>query len=179
MVKVALTVEGETSEVMDAIRRLMGSDAATAALPGIETDAVPAALPAAEDPPALLAAMGAPDSPAPVAEPEPEPEVPEGQWTLDHVRTFWDYLAPQAREVYRQVAAGSGYVVSRQSLLDSMGLTARSLSGRLSSQGHAVRRIRRLHNVSLPHPMSFDALADEYKMLPDVADGIFRLNLEP
>lgn len=179
MVKVALTVEGETSEVMDAIRRLMGSDAATAALPGIETDAVPAALLPAEDTPALLAAADAMASPAPVAEPEPEPEVPEGQWTLDHVRTFWDYLAPQAREVYRQVAAGSGYVVSRQSLLDSMGLTARSLSGRLSSQGHAVRRIRRLHNVSLPHPMSFDALADEYKMLPDVADGIFRLNLEP
>ena len=177
MVKVALTVEGETSEVMDAIRRLMGSEAATAALPGIEMDAVPAALSVADDTPALLAAADVMASAPPAPEPEPEPEVPEGQWTLDHVRTFWDYLAPQAREVYRQVAAGSGYVVSRQSLLDSMGLTARSLSGRLSSQGHAVRRIRRLHNVSLPHPMSFDGMADEYKMLPDVADGIFRLNL--
>ena len=177
MVKVALTVEGETTEVMDAIRRLMGSEAATAALPGIEMDAVPAALSVADDAPALLPAADVAASAPPAPEPEPEPEVPEGQWTLDHVRTFWDYLAPQAREVYRQVAAGSGYVVSRQSLLDSMSLTARSLSGRLSSQGHAVRRIRRLHNVSLPHPMSFDALADEYKMLPDVADGIFRLNL--
>ena len=177
MVKVALTVEGETTEVMDAIRRLMGSEAATAALPGIEMDAVPAALPVADAISAPLPAVDVAASAPSAPEPEPEPEVPEGQWTLDHVRTFWDYLAPQAREVYRQVAAGSGYVVSRQSLLDSMSLTARSLSGRLSSQGHAVRRIRRLHNVSLPHPMSFDALADEYKMLPDVADGIFRLNL--
>lgn len=176
MVKVALTVEGETNEVMDAIRRLMDSDTAAALLlPGIEAAPVPADLPVVDDAPAPLPV--ATESPAPIAEPEPEPEVPEGQWTLDHVRTFWDLLAPQAREVYRQVAAGSGYVVSRQALLDSMGVSARSLSGRLSSQGHAVRRIRRLHNVSLPHPMSFDGMADEYKMLPDVADGIFRLNL--
>lgn len=177
MVKVALTVEGETNEVMDAIRRLMDSDTAAAMLPGIgiEVDSVPAAMPAADDAPAPL--PPAAESPEPAPEPEPEPEVPEGQWTLDHVRTFWDLLAPQARDVYRLVAAGSGYVVSRQALLDSMGVSARSLSGRLSSQGHAVRRIRRLHNVALPHPMSFDGMADEYKMLPDVADGIFRLNL--
>ncbi len=177
MVKVAMTVEGETNEVMDAIRRLMNSDTAAAALPGvgIAVASVPADATAADDAPAQLSVAA--ESPPPVAEPEPEPEVPEGQWTLDHVRTFWDLLAPQAREVYRQVAAGSGYVVSRQSLLDTMGLSTRSLSGRLSSQGHAMRRIRRLHNVALPHPMSFDGPADEYKMLPDVADGIFRLNL--
>lgn len=177
MVKVAMTVEGETNEVMDAIRRLMDSDTAATALPGvgIAVASVPADPTAADDAPAQLSVAA--ESPPPVAEPEPEPEVPEGQWTLDHVRTFWDLLAPQAREVYRQVAAGSGYVVSRQSLLDTMGLSTRSLSGRLSSQGHAMRRIRRLHNVALPHPMSFDGPADEYKMLPDVADGIFRLNL--
>ena len=69
--------------------------------------------------------------------------------------------------------------MSRQSLLDAMGLTERQLSGRMSSVGHSVRRIRNVHNVSLPHPMAFDQSTDDYKMLPDVADAIVRLNLTP
>ena len=67
--------------------------------------------------------------------------------------------------------------MSRELLLDALNLTARELSGRLSSQGHAVRRIRRYHNVSLPHPMSFDSASQEYRMRSDVAGTIKELGL--
>ena len=46
-----------------------------------------------------------------------------------------------------------------------------------TQQGHAVRRIRLHHNPSLPHPMSFDNQSDTYRMRPDVADDVLRLNL--
>ncbi len=164
MVKVALTVEGEADDVIDALRQLAIGDVAPSS-PAIVTaeDNVeePAEQPSAQ-----------PQAPAPAPIP-----VPEGRWTIDHVRTFWGFLAPDAREIYQRVAKSAGYVLSRRALLDEMHLTVRQLSGRLSSQGHAVRRIRRAHNVALPHPMSFDSQADEYKMLPDVADAIVRLNL--
>ena len=165
MVKVALTVEGEADEVIDAIRQLMVGEAVSPA-PVVEHGNVAAVAQSAESNPA----------PAPVPAPAPEP-IPEGRWTIDHVRTFWGFLADDAREIYQRVAKSAGYVLSRQALLDEMHLTVRQLSGRLSSQGHAVRRIRRVHNVALPHPMSFDSQADEYRMLPDVADAIVRLNL--
>ena len=54
------------------------------------------------------------------------------------------------------MAHGNDRTLARDSLLDAMGLTARTLSGRLSSQGHALRRIRRRYDVNLPHPMTFD-----------------------
>ena len=162
MVKVALTVEGEADEVIAALRQLAIGDATPSS-------------------PAVLTADDNVDEPAeqPSAQPQaPAPTpVPEGRWTIEHVRTFWGFLAPDAREIYQSVAKSAGYVTSRRALLDEMHLTVRQLSGRLSSQGHAVRRIRRAHNVALPHPMSFDSQADEYRMLPDVADAIVRLNL--
>lgn len=162
MVKVALTVEGDSDEVIAAIRQLALGDVVPPA---------PAAANAEET------AAAQTDEPGPIAESAPPPPVPEGRWTIDHVRTFWNFLADDAREIYQRVAQSAGYVLSRQALLDEMHLTVRQLSGRLSSQGHAVRRIRRAHNVALPHPMSFDPQADEYRMLPDVADAIVRLNL--
>jgi hypothetical protein len=161
MVKVALTVEGNADEVIDAIRQLVAGDS----VPQVsvaDADISPA--------PSQSAETETPPAPA------PEP-IPEGRWTIEHVRTFWGFLADDAREIYQRVAKSAGYVLSRQALLDEMHLTVRQLSGRLSSQGHAVRRIRRVHNVALPHPMSFDSQADEYRMLPDVADAIVRLNL--
>ena len=163
MVKVALTFEGDADDVIVAIRRLAVGDAADA-------------------PVVVGAAIETPVT-APLAEPPNDAQseallaVPEGRWTIEHVRAFWSFLADDAREIYQRVAQSAGYVLSRQALLEEMHLTVRQLSGRLSSQGHAVRRIRRVHNVSLPHPMSFDSQADEYKMLPDVADAIVRLNL--
>ncbi len=160
MVKVELTVEGEADEVIDALRQLAIGDVA------LSSPATVTAQDNLEEPAEQLSAQ----SPAPVP-------VPEGRWTIDHVRTFWGFLAPDAREIYQRVAKSAGYVLSRQALLDEMHLTVRQLSGRLSSQGHAVRRIRRAHNVALPHPMSFDSPSDEYKMEPDVADAIVRLNL--
>ena len=162
MVKVALTFEGDADDVIVAMRQLAVGDASAAA-PGVnigETSVAIAAADSSDD--------ASPTGPA---------EVPEGRWTIEHVRAFWGFLADDAREIYQRVAQSAGYVLSRQALLDEMHLTVRQLSGRLSSQGHAVRRIRRVHNVSLPHPMSFDSQADEYKMLPDVADAIVRLNL--
>ena len=164
MVKVALTVEGEADEVIAAFRQLAIGDAAPSSQ----------AVVTAED--NVEAPAEQPSAPAQAPAPAPIP-VPEGRWTIEHVRTFWGFLAPDAREIYQRVAKSAGYVSSRQALLDEMHLTVRQLSGRLSSQGHAVRRIRRAHNVALPHPMSFDSQADEYRMLPDVADAIVRLNL--
>ena len=166
MVKVSLTIEGDAAEVIAAIRKLAVGDAdfpATEAENGEEV---------ASDP-------DAESTPASEVSPPVAPSVPEGRWTIDHVRTFWRYLAPNAQQVYHQVAHSNGYVMSRQSLLDAMGLTERQLSGRMSSVGHSVRRIRNVHNVSLPHPMTFDQSTDDYKMLPDVADAIVRLNLTP
>ena len=163
MVKVALTVEGEADDVIAAIRQLAGDKVSPATVVVADSDAAAAAPVEEETPPP-------PPPPAPV---------PEGRWTIDHVRTFWGYLAPNAQQVYHRVANSSGYVMSRQSLLDAMGLTERQLSGRMSSVGHSVRRIRNIHNVALPHPMAFDPTSDDYKMLPDVADAIMRLNLRP
>ena len=162
MVKVALTFEGDADEVIVAMRQLAVGDA-TGASPVVNTTETSVAT-------------------APVDSPEEATanesiEVPEGRWTIEHVRAFWGFLADDAREIYQRVAQSAGYVLSRQALLEEMHLTVRQLSGRLSSQGHAVRRIRRVRNVSLPHPMSFDSQADEYRMLPDVADAIVRLNL--
>ena len=166
MVKVTLTMEGDAEEVIAAIRKLAVGDATSLTIVAETVD---------DDPPETTpeAASASSVSP-PVA-----PPVPEGRWTIDHVRTFWRYLAPNAQQVYHQVAHSNGYVMSRQSLLDAMGLTERQLSGRMSSVGHSVRRIRNAHNVSLPHPMAFDQSSDDYKMLPDVADAIVRLNLTP
>ena len=166
MVKVSLTIEGDAEEVIAAIRKLAGSDteSVTSVSETVDDD-VPDATPESTTPSNV-------SSPA-------APPVPEGRWTIDHVRTFWRYLAPNAQQVYHQVAHSNGYVMSRQSLLDAMGLTERQLSGRMSSVGHSVRRIRNVHNVSLPHPMTFDQSSDDYKMLPDVADAIVRLNLAP
>ncbi len=167
MVRVTFTVDGDAEEVIDAIRRLAGGSGSS--LPALAAsdsvvDEAPAPAPAEAEP-------------APPPPPVEEPEVPEGTWTIDHVRTLWGMLAPAARDIYRQVAQSSGYIMSRESLLDAMGLTSRELSGRLSSQGHAIRRLRRHHNVSLPHPLSFDAQTEEYRMRPDVAGPIIQLNL--
>lgn len=162
MVKVALTFEGDADDVIVAIRRLAVGDAPVAPPVDNATETSVASAPAELSNDAQLDAA---------------PAVPEGRWTIEHVRAFWGFLADDAREIYKRVAESAGYVRSRQALLEEMHLTVRQLSGRLSSQGHAVRRIRRVHNVALPHPMSFDNNADEYRMLPDVADAIVRLNL--
>ena len=162
MVKVALTFEGDADDVIVAMRQLAVGDA-TAASPVVTNTETPATVAPAES--------------SDDAESNGSTPVPEGRWTIEHVRAFWGFLADDAREIYQRVAQSAGYVLSRQALLEEMHLTVRQLSGRLSSQGHAVRRIRRVHNVSLPHPMSFDSQADEYRMLPDVADAIVRLNL--
>lgn len=162
MVKVALTFEGDADDVIVAMRQLAAGDA-TAVSPLVnktETSVTTAPAESSDD-----------------AQSNASLAVPEGRWTIEHVRAFWGFLADDAREIYQRVAQSAGYVLSRQALLEEMHLTVRQLSGRLSSQGHAVRRIRRVHNVALPHPMSFDSQADEYKMLPDVADAIVRLNL--
>ena len=165
MVKVALTFEGDADEVIVAMRQLAVGDASGASPVVNNTETSVATAPV--------------ESPGDAASNEPTEtnEVPEGRWTIEHVRAFWGFLADDAREIYQRVAQSAGYVLSRQALLEEMHLTVRQLSGRLSSQGHAVRRIRRVRNVALPHPMSFDSQADEYRMLPDVADAIVRLNL--
>ena len=160
MVKVALTVDGEADEVIAAIRLLAGEKVPPATVAVADNDAVAAA-------------------PTEAAAPPPPDPVPEGRWTVDHVRTFWGYLAPNAQQVYYRVANSSGHVMSRQSLLDDMGLTERQLGGRMSSVGHSVRRIRNVHNVALPHPMAFDPTSDDYRMLPDVAEAVMELNLRP
>ena len=162
MVKVSLTFEGDADDVIVAMRQLAVGEAL----------ASPASIEHGE-----LGGTADPSSESYGERPPANLPVPEGRWNVEHVRTFWGFLADDAKEIYQKVANSAGYVMSRQALLDDMHLTVRQLSGRLSSQGHAVRRIRRVHNVSLPHPMSFDSQSEEYKMLPDVADAIVRLHL--
>ena len=157
MVKVILEVNGETDEVIMAIRRLAVGN-------GVALSAPPPVKEISEE--ALEVAPEIVD----------EPVVPEGEWNEESVHTLWEMLAQDAKEIYRSVAGSNGYVISRDSLLDSMHLTTRELSGRLSSQGHAVRRIRRHHNLSLPHPMSFDSASDQYRMRSDVGEIIARLD---
>ena len=166
MVKVALTIEGDAEEVIAAIRKLAIGESVPTAPPAENNDD--------ETTETNVEVSSSSDTAAAASA-----SVPEGRWTIDHVRTFWRYLAPNAQQVYHRVAHSNGYVMSRQSLLDSMGLTERQLSGQMSSVGHSVRRIRNVHNVALPHPMTFDQSSDDYKMLPDVADAIVRLNLTP
>ena len=165
MVKVALTIEGDAKEVIAAIRKLALGESASATT-AVDNNH--------EENDETSPEVTPPSSAATEA-----PSIPEGSWSIDHVRTFWRYLAPNAQQVYHQVAHSNGYVMSRQSLLDAMGLTERQLSGQMSSVGHSVRRIRNAHNIALPHPMAFDPSSDDYKMLPDVADAIVRLNLQP
>ncbi len=157
MVKIALTVEGETDEVIAAIRQLAVGDGLPVAIEGNFAGATSVSHPTKG---------GTPDPPA-----------PHEDWTPDHVRMFWGFLASDAKDIYRKVARANGYALPRQSLLTDMRLSIRQLSGRLSSQGHAVRRIRKSRHVTLPHPMTFDAQSQEYKMLPDVADPLVKLGL--
>ena len=93
------------------------------------------------------------------------------------MRALWALLTPDVQDVYRRVAHRDGHVLAREALLDAMGFTARALSGRLSSQGHATRRIRRTFDLNLPHPMSFDQPTEQYRMLPHIAGSIVELNL--
>ena len=152
----------------------------------------PAPFPLAYDPapyrnrPAVVASNnpgGDPDGATAVNPPVQPPvggaaAIADNPWTEELVRALWQFLSPDVQEIYRRVAHGDGHVLHRDALLDAMGLTARSLSGRLSSQGHAMRRIRRRYDVNrLPHPMAFDQSSEKYRMLPHIARYIAELNL--
>ena len=154
MVKITMVLDGEVDDVLLGMRRLLLGDGVTSVL--------------------AERALVEPVLVANVEEPA-EQERPVGKWDPSVVRAFWDILAPQAREVYRRVSAGNRYVLPRVVLLQSMGVTPRELSGRLSSQGHALRRLQRLNRVLLPHPMRFDVPSQEYRMLSAVGDVIGRL----
>ena len=163
MVKIDLTVAGDVSDVIDTVHRLAaGIGSAPAATPNNPN--------------------GHPDSHPPV-DPRVEPlvndaaAVAEDPWTEEMVRALWVLLTLDVQEIYRRVAHGDGHALHRETLLDDMELTARSLSGRLSSQGHAMRRIRRRYDVNLPHPMAFDQTTEQYRMRPDIGDVIVELNL--
>ena len=164
MVRIDLSLEGDVSDVISAIRQLIGGNVASP---------VAASATAISNNPGLNAGA------APTAQPAVggEAVIAEAPWTMELTRALWTLLATDAREIYRRVAHGNGHTLSRDSLLDAMGLTARALSGRLSSQGHALRRIRRQYNVSLPHPMSFDQPSGQYRMRPDLAGAIIDLEL--
>ena len=156
MVRIDLIITGDTPGDTIAALRLFALGKAAGATPA-DTDAMT-------------------NTPA-VDQPETITTASTGHWTDDHVTALWRFLSDDVRDIYRLVAHSNGHTIARDSLLDDVGITVRSLSGRLSSQGHAVRRIRRLHNLSLPHPMSFDNRSDTYRMRPDVADTLVRLNL--
>ncbi len=56
---------------------------------------------------------------------------------------LWRFLTEDVRDIYRLIAHSSGHTTARDSLLDDVGITVRALSGRLASQDHALRRVRR------------------------------------
>ena len=103
--------------------------------------------------------------------------VAEDPWTEELARARWVLLSPNVQQIYRRVAYGDDHALARDFLLHAMSLTVRALSGRLSSQGHALRRIRRRYDVNLPHPRSFDQPTEQYRMRPNLADAIVELNL--
>ena len=159
MVRIYLTVAGDVSDVIDTIRRLVAGNGSTPTTVSNNPD---------DD---LL--VNPPVQP-PVGD---NASVAEDPWTVEPVRALWQFLSPDVQQVYQRVAHGDGHILHRDALLDAMGLTARSLSGRLSSQSHALRRIRRRHDVNLPHPMTFDPSSEQYRMQPDLAGVIVELDL--
>ena len=136
MAKIDLTVAGDISDVIDIIRRLAAgngsSPAAASNNPGGDPDGHPSV-----DPPAQPPAGGA-------------ATVAQDPWTMELARALWVLLSPDVQQIYRRVAHGNDHTLARDFLLDAMGLTVRALSGRLSSQGHALRRIRPLRRSPAP-----------------------------
>ena len=163
VVKIYLTVAGDVSDVIDTIRRLAAGNGFSSATASNNPNRDP----------------GGDQWVNPPVQPPVghNATVAQYPWTEELARALWQLLTPDVQEVYRRVAHGDGHALARESLLDDMGFTARSLSGRLSSQGHAMRRIRRRHNVDLPHPMAFDPSSEQYRMRPDLAGVIVELNL--
>ena len=159
MVRIDLTLEGVVSDVINTIRQLAAGNGSTPTTVSNNPD---------DD---LL--VNPPVQP-PV---DDTGSVTEDPWTDELARALWVLLTPDAREIYRRVAHGDGHILHRDALLDAMNLTARTLSGQLSSQGHALRRIRRRHDVNLPHPMTFDPSSEQYRMQPDLAGVIVELDL--
>lgn len=164
VVKIDLTLEGGVSDVINTIRLLAtgnvsslvaASSTHTSNNPDLQAGAEPTAQPAGGD----------------------EDVIAEEQWTVELAHSLWVFLSPDVQEIYRRVAHGHGHALARDSLLDDMGLTTRALSARLSSQGHAIRSIRRQYHVALPHPMSFDQPSGQYRMRPDLAGAILELEL--
>ena len=165
MVKIDLTVAGDVSHVINTIRRLVAGNGSSPATAPNNPNGNPDGDPWVEQPAEPLV-----DDTATVA---------QDPWTDELVRALWQLLTTDVQEVYRRVGHGDGHghALDREALLDAMGFTVRALSGRLSSQGHALRRIRRRYDVNLPHPMAFDQTTEQYRMRPDLAGVIVELNL--
>ena len=163
MVRIYLTVARDVSDVIDTPRRLAAgngsSPAAASNAPGGDPDGAPSVNPPVQPPVGDNASVA------------------ENPWTEELARALWQFLSPDVQQIYQRVAHGDGHILHRDALLDAMGLTARSLSGRLSSQSHALRRIRRRYDVNLPHPMTFDPSSEQYQMRPHLAGAIVELNL--
>ena len=117
MVKIDLIITGDTPGGVITALRLLTLDEAAAATPA-GTD-------------------------APAVDPEAITTVPAGNWTDDHVIALWRFRTEDVRDIYRLIAHSSGHTTARDSLLDDVGITVRALSGRLASQDHALRRVRR------------------------------------
>ena len=138
MVRIYLTVAGDVSDVIDTTRQLAAGNGSTPTTVSNNPDGDLLVNPPVQPPV------------------DDTGSVTEDPWTDELVRALWQFLTHDAREIYRRVAHGDGHALQRDALLDAMGLTIRALFGHLSSQGHALRRIRRRYDVNLPHPMTFD-----------------------
>ena len=101
MVKVALTFEGDADDVIVAMRQLAVGDAAAGSplVSKTETSTVATPVESSDD-----------------AQSDGSSAVPEGRWTIEHVRAFWGFLADDAREIYQRVAQSAGYVLSQPGL---------------------------------------------------------------
>ena len=168
VVKIDLSVAGDVSDVINTLHQLAtgtgSSPAAASSNPGGDPHGHPS--------------VGHPPVDQPVQPPvDEEAGIAEDPWTQEPVRALWALLTPDVQEIYRRVAHRDGHALNRGALLDAMGITTRSLSGRLSSPGHALRRIRRRYGVNLPHPMTFDPSTEQYRMRPDLAGAVVELNL--
>lgn len=86
-------------------------------------------------------------------------------WTPDEARRLWRELAPEARRILQELARRSeGYPQSN--LSKALGLSPREIGGRLSSVGHAMRKL-----PNKPHPVVRERLNGElvYRLDREVA----------
>lgn len=90
-------------------------------------------------------------------------------WLPNEIEGFFDCLQPDAQHILREIAT-SPEAYNRDTLINTLGITARGLAGRLSSIGHNMRRFYPMKPK--PIELNQDTGTETYTMLPEFAGWI-------